>query len=378
MRLMYIAPHLSSVGGLERTLTDKANYLVEHGNDVMLLTYAEPQTVVFYPLHPKVQVVSMNCPFHRLFRYPAYARPWRYFQIRRSFRTRMQKVVSDFMPDVVVVTIPNTEDFIYDMLEASGRAKVVIESHLASDYHLVNLSSTEKVIYHFNPPMGAIKKADLLITLTAMDAEKWRKRGLKYVMTVHNPLPAYTHELPDVEKLPGRIIAVGRLDEQKRFDRLIDAFSLIAGKHPSWYVDIFGRGKLHDDLAVQIHRQGLDGRVNLREPVKDIFTEYRRSQFFALSSDYEGFGLVIIEAMASGLPVVSTSCPCGPSEIIGDGVTGLLTKLDAADMAAKMDWMITHEHERQAMGQRAHKDAERYEKEKVIGQWIKAYQSVLP
>jgi len=117
--------------------------------------------------------------------------------------------------------------------------------------------------------------------------------------------------------------------------------------------------------------------VHLIPPTKDIYNEFQRSQFFVLSSDYEGFGLVIIEAMACGIPVVSTDCPYGPSEIIEDGKTGLLAKMDVQDLADKMEWMITHEEERKAMGARAHQAAARYRKEVVMPEWEKAYLSVV-
>ena len=109
----------------------------------------------------------------------------------------------------------------------------------------------------------------------------------------------------------------------------------------------------------------------------DIYTEYQRSQFFVLSSDFEGFGLVIVEAMACGIPVVSTDCPYGPSEIVEDAKSGLLAKMDVQDLAAKMEWMITHEEERIAMGIAARQAAARYRKEIIMPQWEQAYLSVI-
>lgn len=101
-----------------------------------------------------------------------------------------------------------------------------------------------------------------------------------------------------------------------------------------------------------------------------------KSAFFVCSSDYEGFSLVLVEAMACGIPCVSTACPNGPLEIIEDGVNGLLSKMDSSDLANKMDWMITHEKERRKMGQNAHRFAARYKKEIVMKKWEDAYLSV--
>jgi len=130
-------------------------------------------------------------------------------------------------------------------------------------------------------------------------------------------------------------------------------------------------------LQTMISDYQLSRQIHLLSPVLDIYMEYSRSQFFVLCSDFEGFGLVIVEAMACGIPVVSTDCPFGPSEIIEDGKTGLLAKMEVQDLADKMEWMITHEEERKAMGVRAHQAAARYRKEVVMPEWEKAYLSVI-
>ena len=101
--------------------------------------------------------------------------------------------------------------------------------------------------------------------------------------------------------------------------------------------------------------------------------EYQRSQFFVLSSDYEGFGLVLVEAMACGIPVVSTDCPHGPSDIIDDGCTGLLTKLNVKDLAEKMEWMITHDKDRMLMGEKAYEAAANYKIDVIMPKWEAIY-----
>jgi glycosyltransferase involved in cell wall biosynthesis len=115
----------------------------------------------------------------------------------------------------------------------------------------------------------------------------------------------------------------------------------------------------------------------LKGVTKDVYSEYLKSQFFVLSSDSEGFGLVLIEAMSCGIPVVSTNCPYGPAEIVEDGVTGLLTKLAPDDMAEKMEWMINHAEQRNEMGLKARETVKRYQAETVMTEWEQAYLSVL-
>ena len=154
---------------------------------------------------------------------------------------------------------------------------------------------------------------------------------------------------------------------------MIDAFALIANHYHEWHVDIIGEGELRHVLEKKILEKHLLGRVNVCEYTSDVMSEYLKSQFFVLSSDYEGFGLVIVEAMACGLPVISTDCPHGPSEILENGVTGWLVGLDARDLADRMEWMITHQEERRKMGLKAHEAASVYRKEVIMKKWESAY-----
>lgn len=377
MKIIYVAPHLSAIGGLERTLSDKANALVQRGHEVMLLTYSEVSTILFYPLDSRVLVECLFCPFHRLFVYPFFYRLLYYFRIRRDFRMKFHNVIETFSPDLIVVTVPNTEDYINDIMKSSCKAKIVIESHLNSNYVQGKKTLTEKLLFFLFPPINSIRNADLLIALTRQDAFLWEKRGVNRIKIVPNPLVINCSLDNNIRKKDNRIIAVGRLDYQKRYDRLLDSFSLIADKYSSWYIDIFGEGLLETEILHKIESLGLNGRVNLLKPVRDISLEYQRSQFLVLSSDYEGFGMVIVEAMACGIPVVSTDCPSGPSEIIEDGRSGLLSDMDIYSLASKIEWMIVHKYERVQMGKYASMSIEKYKIDTVINKWLDAYSSVL-
>jgi glycosyltransferase involved in cell wall biosynthesis len=175
-----------------------------------------------------------------------------------------------------------------------------------------------------------------------------------------------------------RILAVGRLNHQKGFDKLIEAFSLISNEHPSWHIDIFGHGELQEELQIFINNKGLNNNITINPPKEDIYNEYLSSSFYVLSSSFEGLPLVLIEAMSCALPCVSFDCPYGPSEIIADGIDGLLVKNgDVKDLAQKMDWMITHPKERNEMALTARKNAERYKIDNIMRKWISLFTSLI-
>lgn len=380
MKLLYFIPLLSTVGGQERTLTDKANWLAGHGHDVMFVTY-EHEGPLAYQLKNGVQHIDIRCHYFTLYKCPVWRRPYELLRLKRHFRSKMAAIISSFRPDVIIVPVPNTENFLWDLVKVARKIPFVIESHLAYGHVVIKRGWTEKWLYLLENPIKALRKARLLIALTEGDAECWRPYVNK-VCVIPNPLTCYPDSLPShssssASRSLKRIICVGRLTAQKRFDRLIDAFARISNKYPDWYMDFFGEGEDRQLLQQQIERCGLAERVHLQRPTSDIYAEYQRSQFFVLSSDYEGFGLVIIEAMACGIPVVSTDCPYGPSEIVDDGKTGLLAKMEVKDLADKMEWMITHDAERRQMGQNAHQAAARYSQGRVMPEWERAYLSVL-
>ncbi len=379
MKLIIFTAQLSTIGGVERTLIDKANYMAAEGHEVLFVTIDHGSAPYFYDIDSRVRHIDLGLSYSRRFMYPDYKRLMYCLRTKIHLRSKLKKELCSFKPDLVIIATPNTEDYLYDVQSISKQygAKVIVESHLASAYHFVTDSFIEKLMRFFFNPMRAIRNADLLVTLTDGDMKCWKSKGVPNVVVLPNPLTFSIVDNTCHPKEAGRIICVSRLEKQKRIDRLIDAFALLSDKYPSWNVDVFGEGSLYEALNDYISRKNLVGRIILHSPTCSIVDEYLKSQFLVLSSDYEGFGLIIIEAMACGIPVVSTDCPFGPADIVEDGVTGFLCKLDVNDLAQKMEWMILHENERKEMGLKARQVSIRYEKETILKKWETTYLSVL-
>ena len=370
MNILFVLSSFAHPAGVERVISDKMNYLAEQGHQVVFATYEQGQHPLIFPLHEAVKHIDLRCPYFTLYRYPLYMRLWKARSMKRTFLQRLQALIDEQSIDVLVTTT-NASMFMGEMMKMK-RVRKIVESHgaftktMIADLFFANVG--RKMI------LKAIRKCDLLITLTNSDAQYWRKY-VKNVEVHPNPVSFYFDDIEHFEKEEGRIIAVGGLNKHKRFDRLIDAFALIAAKYPQWYIDIYGDGENRSSLEKQIKEVGLESRIHLNGSTHQIAIEYQRSQMFVLSSDTEGFPLVLIEAMASGLPCVATDCPFGPANIIEDGVTGLLTQMTVDDLAVKMEWIITHEKERKEMGNKAHQTAARYKKELVMKEWEKTYKN---
>ena len=211
------------------------------------------------------------------------------------------------------------------------------------------------------------------VVLSNEDAAEWTE--LDNVKVIHNPLPF----LPDQQSdgTQKQVIAVGRYMPQKGFDRLVSAWRIVSRKHPDWTLSIYGDG-MREQLQRQVDEEGVASSCLLKHTVQNIVDKYCESSVFVLSSRYEGFGMVIIEAMACGVPPVSFTCPCGPRDIIADGRDGLLVENgDIEGLAEKICYLIEHEDLRRKMGRQARVDVERFRIEHIAEQWKELFEEAL-
>ena len=375
MRIMYIIKSFALKAGVERVMSDKMNYLVRHGYEVTMVTYEQGCHPHAFPLDVSIRHHNIDACFYKLSSLPVWKRPLERIRMRRRFRQGLQKIVDEEQPDIIVTTTYSMK-LLDIILSIRSKAHRIIESHIACytvrkayDYRNSPVMKRVAAIYD-KWAFHQIGKFEKLIVLTNGDAQEWSKY-IKDVEIIPNPVTVYPESIQPHDGSGHRIIAVGRLHEQKGFDMLTDAFAMIAAKCPQWHIDIFGNGVDEQQLRILIHTHGLDGRINIMPPTSKIYEEYQQSEFFVLSSRFEGFGLVLAEAMSCGIPCVSFNCKYGPGEIITDHVDGLLAEADNVnDLANKMLWMMEHEEKRLAMGSAARQATARYQQDVVMQQWI--------
>ena len=358
MRILIMHRSFALVGGAERVITDKANYLAKAGHQLMLVSYEQGAHPLPYELHPSVQYRDLDCRFFTLSKYSIPMHLYHFYRLKRKFRNNLQFIISEFNPDVVVLA-SDWQTLMGAVIDTVSPIPVIAEFHNTYDYVMRKVGVSEGWLkskitqLYYRQTIRDLKKCAQLVVLTESDARGWRQH-FKNVTVIPNPVTLYPDVIDDVPKDPGRIIFVGRFNHEKRIDRLITAFSMIADKYPEWHVDIFGEGNEKDNLIRQIKDLKLESRVIIHEPTKSIYDEYKRSEMLVLCSEHEASPLVLVEAMACGVPCVSLDCPNGPREIISDGENGLLAKNgDVQDLSAKIEWLIAHDDDRKVMGQKA-------------------------
>jgi glycosyltransferase involved in cell wall biosynthesis len=181
--------------------------------------------------------------------------------------------------------------------------------------------------------------------------------------------------VPDVDDVPSSndtnvVVAAGRLTRQKGFDRLIAAWAPVAAKHPDWELRIFGWGKLRERLEGQIEELGVGESAHLMGYTDKLPEEMARASFYVMSSRFEGFPMVLLEAMRCGLPIVSFDCPNGPRDLISEGKDGFLVPNgDIEGLAAAMIDMIELGEARRSFGAAALEKSRQYEIGPIANRW---------
>ena len=377
MRIVYVIDSLASKGGAERILTDKMNYMAgQWGWEVHVVTcYQDPSRCPnVYELSDLVRQTDLQIPYHSQYRYRYPQRLLVKWRIYRTVCRKLTETVQQIDPDVLVGLGYFQADVVTGI---RCRAMKVVESHEARIFTMGDqglsrswLSRLYMRYYKQRYFRTVEKQADVVVTLTQGDAREWRKARQVVVIPNFTVMPVKQDIDADTSASAPRkrVIAVGRLEWQKGFDRLIDAWAMIAKDHPQWQLDIFGSGTMESVLNDRIAQKGI--RIAIHPFTKNIAGEYAASSIFALSSRFEGFGLVLLEAMQHGVPCVVFDCPFGPSDVVVDGACGFVVPDgDVSAFANRLACLMDDEALRQQFAAAAKERVKHYSVGKVMARW---------
>ncbi len=375
MKIAYIYTALTSMGGVDRILSTKANYFAEQsGYEVYIITDSQAGHPPIFPLSPKVKHIDLKTDFDIQYHHGLIMRTYYYFSLMKQYKKRLTKVLKEIEPDFVLTTLGRDMDFLPNIKDGSIK---IGESHIAKqftrNFHLMEQRGFPyKQIAHYwrRKQENAVKQLDALVVLTQYDAESWN--AVKPATVIPNPSPFTPKQFSSCQNK--QIISVGRLSEQKGYDMLIETWQIVSSKHPDWKLTIYGEGLLKDELETQIKEKGVNETLHICEPTSAIAEKYAESSIYVMSSRFEGFGLVLIEAMACGVPCISFDCPYGPSDIIRNDEDGLLVENgNTKKLAEAIIYLIEHEEIRIRMGEKARISSQRYAPEQIMNQWTNLF-----
>lgn len=378
MKILYYLPSLYAPGGLERIITFKANYLADHFDDyeVYILTSEQVGMEPYFPISPRVKHIDIDVPFDWPFEQSGISKVIKYPAQYRLFKERFSDMLYQIRPDLTVSTLRRELNFIHSLDDGSVK---IGEFHATRNAYGVGYRNNGNPLLYMMRRRWEknfrrnVQKFRRLVLLTKNEAGYWPE--LDNLEVIPNPITIPIDQLSDCTRR--QVIAVGRYDYAKGFDRLIEAWSIVARRYSNWTLRIHGDGALRSMYESQIERLGLQGSCLLEPTVPNIVPHYAQSSILAVPSRYEGFGMVITEAMACGLPVVAFDCPCGPGNIITNQEDGLLVENgDIPAFAESLCYLMECDGIRQQMGQKAALNSRRFQPDTILSQWDKLFKQL--
>ena len=363
MKLLYITNAIKGAAGLERVLSIKASYLADKLNyEVHILVLNHNNDSIFYNFSTKIILHDISVtgnPLHYL----------------KTYIKGIQNTIYKVKPDVISVCDDGLKAFFLPQI-INKKIPIVYERHVSKIIELGLNPSVFKQItskVKFLAMNYLAKSFDKFIVLTNDNLKEWE---LDNTVVISNPLSFYPKESSTL--LNKKVIAVGKQGIQKGYDRLLTSWQIVHKKHPSWQLSIYGSFESSGTLVAQVKELNIETSVHFYEPVKNIESKFLESSIFAFSSRFEGFGMVLIEAMACGIPCVSFNCSCGPSEIIKNNEDGFLVENgNTTIFADKLLFLIENENQRIAMGNAAKENVKRYLPENIMPQWDTLFKELI-
>ena len=367
MKLLYFLPHITNNGGMERIVIDKINYLSEKGYDISVAYFGNKDDVPFFPLDKRVNRIAL-CNYEGTLSFVS-----RIKYGGRLIQT-LKEVLANNNPDILVNANTPLVSWILPFMRKD--IPKVFEFHFS--YQGLKIMNRE--LYGNNVFKAYIN--DLLrkticplytkcVALTEYDKKAW---GFKNMVVI----PNFT-SIPIKRRTQMRyktVITVGRLCYQKDQQILIDAWAIVNRQYKTWHLDIWGDGVEREMLENQIEKLGLKGIVNLKGVSQNIEEVYPNYSIFVLPSRYEGFPLVLVEAMQFGLPCIGFNIP-GNNTIIEDGKNGQIVKERTPEaLAETIIDTISNSDKMNMMSKNAIASIQKFKKDRVMGMWDKLFMEI--
>lgn len=379
MKVVYCIPGTFNSGGMERVLAQKANYLADILEwEVTIITSSQKGRQPFYNFSRRIRMIDLGINYDDIQILPLIRRIRQRIKANKLHKQKLKNVLLSLKPDFTISMFTHEMSFLYKIKDGS---KKILELHFSKNFRdLDAISNGRPMLYRYiNRVLDFTNRLDInyydkFVVLTHRDAQDWGEH-YKNIQVISNPCSFSPSERTDSNSK--KALAMGRLCAQKGFDILIEAWNRLPKElRSTWHLDIVGSGPDEQIIRNRISEYRLDEYVSVIPARKDVENLYLSHSIFAFPSRYEGFGLALLEAMSFGLAPIANNCPCGPSEIIENGVNGFLideigSSIDFSDRLKK----IMQDHElRNEMGRKSQNlISTKFSTAVIMSQWVKLF-----
>lgn len=378
IKIVYCIPALYSAGGVERVISVKASFFADiFGCDVTIIVTEGRYQVPFFKISDKVHIINLNICFEEIWHKCFWEKSFLYLKKQRIYKRKLSSELLKIRPDITISVLRREINFVNSIRDGSykiGELHVNRTNYRNFDKRNSNLIKRLFSFFWMRSLINHLKQLDKMVVLTDSALSDWPE--LSNIVKIPDPLPFEIDVRSTLQNK--RIVSIGRYDFDKGNDLLLQVWSKVEKKMKEWCLDVYGNGD-REPYHGMIAKLGIEkSRCRLHGPVCDVKTEYLNSSIFVLPSRYEGFGLVLIEAMACGVPVASFDCENGPRSIITDGEDGfLIPTFDIDAFADKLIILMQDEKLRIRMGEKAQKSAAKYNMDSIGLQWKQLFDELM-
>lgn len=373
MKIAYLKIDMASIGGLERIICQKMNWLAANAYDVYLITTDSRGEAPCYPIDSQIKQIDLDVNYNAQKHRGLLKRIFYFFLNNARHKKRLKKELKSICPDVVISTFGNDMSVLSAMklnakkvLEYHGTKKVYTEYQQVKGFRGLIDRLMIRAMYR------QIKKFDKFVILSQHELSEW---AMPNAIAIPNSINIQAVEQRIKKK---KVIAVGRLSPEKDFQSLIDIWSFVVDRLDGWTLEIYGEGPEKEGICERISTLGLDDSIRLHGFTDNLSEIYGDASLLLLTSLHEGFGMVLVEAHHFGVPTIAYKCGGGVSEVIIPDQNGyIIPERDNKLYCDKVISVLTNPDLLERLSKGAVTLSKRYDEATVMRKWTQLFENIV-